>query len=177
MRPFLSTYTNKVDAKGRASIPARFRAVVSEGEFPGVVIFPSFSGSYLEGVSMERMEELSDMLDAEFEPFDDTYGAFAHSILAEAYELSFDSDGRVLFPEELLDHAHIGDQATFVGLGKRFQIWEPSIYLRQRDEARAMAHERRGLLQSSGKIKSRDKKSSPTAATPGTSSDTSEGDE
>lgn len=146
MRPFLSTYTNKVDAKGRISIPARFRQVVADGDFPGVVIFPSFTAPCLEGVTMQRMEELAEMIDAEFEPFDETYGAFAHSILADSYELTFDGDGRVLMPEELLDHAHVGEHATFVGLGKRFQIWEPSIYARQREEARGLASERRALL-------------------------------
>jgi MraZ protein len=148
MRPFLSTYTNKVDAKGRISIPARFRQVVADGDFPGVVIFPSFTAPCLEGVTMQRMEELAEMIDAEFEPFDETYGAFAHSILADSYELTFDGEGRVLFPEELLEHAHIGDFATFVGLGKRFQMWEPSIYARKRETARGLASERRALLHS-----------------------------
>ncbi len=151
MRPFLSTYTNKVDAKGRVSIPARFRQVVAEGEFPGVVLFPSFNAACLEGVTMTRMEELSELIDQEFEPFEDTYGAFAHSILADAYELTFDSEGRVLVPQELLDHAHVKEHATFVGLGKRFQIWEPQAYVRQREGARAMAHEKRGLLRPGGK--------------------------
>lgn len=155
MRPFLSTYTNKVDAKGRISIPARFRQVVAEGDFPGVVIFPSFTAPCLEGVSMERMEEIAEMIDAEFEPFDETYGAFAHSILADSYELTFDGDGRVLFPEELLDHANIGDHATFVGLGKRFQIWEPTVYARERENARAIASERRALLHSGARSKTK----------------------
>jgi len=155
MRPFLSTYTNKVDAKGRISIPARFRRVVAEGDFPGVVIFPSFTAPCLEGVSMQRMEELAEMIDAEFDPFDETYGAFAHSILADAYELTFDGDGRVLFPEELLDHANIGDHATFVGLGKRFQIWEPTVYARERENARALASERRALLHSGVRSKAK----------------------
>ena len=155
MRPFLSTYTNKVDAKGRLSIPARFRQVVAEGEFPGVVIFPSFTAPCLEGVTMARMEELADMIDAEFEPFDETYGAFAHSILADSYELTFDSDGRVLMPEELLDHARIGDHATFVGLGKRFQIWEPTIYAREREQARGLASERRALLHAGARRRNR----------------------
>lgn len=155
MRPFLSTYTNKVDAKGRISIPARFRQVVAEGDFPGVVIFPSFTAPCLEGVSMQRMEELAEMIDAEFDPFDETYGAFAHSILADAYELTFDGDGRVLFPEELLDHANIGDHATFVGLGKRFQIWEPTVYARERENARALASERRALLHSGARSKAK----------------------
>lgn len=146
MRPFLSTYTNKVDAKGRVSVPARFRQVVADGDFPGVVLFPSFTSPCIEGVSMQRMEELADMIDAEFEPFDETYGAFAHSILADSYELSFDGDGRIMMPEELLDHAHIGQNVTFVGLGKRFQMWEPAIYARQREEARSIASERRTLL-------------------------------
>lgn len=155
MRPFLSTYTNKVDAKGRISIPARFRQVVAEGDFPGVVIFPSFTAPCLEGVTMQRMEELAEMIDAEFDPFDETYGAFAHSILADAYELTFDGEGRVLFPEELLDHAHIGDHATFVGLGKRFQMWEPTIYARERESARALASERRALLHSGARKKAK----------------------
>lgn len=155
MRPFLSTYTNKVDAKGRISIPARFRQVVAEGDFPGVVIFPSFTAPCLEGVSMQRMEELAEMIDAEFDPFDETYGAFAHSILADAYELTFDGDGRVLFPEELLDHANIGDHATFVGLGKRFQIWEPTVYARERENARTLASERRALLHSGARSKAK----------------------
>jgi len=151
MRPFLSTYTNKVDAKGRISIPARFRQVVAEGDFPGVVVFPSFTAPCLEGVSMQRMEEIAEMIDEEFEPFDESYGAFAHSILADSYELTFDGEGRVLFPDELLEHAQIGDFATFVGLGKRFQIWEPSIYAGEREQARALASERRALLHSSSR--------------------------
>jgi MraZ protein len=146
MRPFLSTYTNRVDAKGRISVPAKFRAVLADQEFQGVVCFPSFTGRCIEGVTMKRMEELSAMIDNDFAPFDETFDAFATSVLADSYELPFDKEGRVLLPDDLLDFAEIGAEATFVGLGKRFQIWQPEAYAAHRAAARERARESRGLL-------------------------------
>lgn len=146
MKPFLGTFVNKVDAKGRVSVPARWRPVLAEQSFEGVVCFPSFTQGAIEGVTMARMEELSDMIDAEFDPFADVHGAFATAILADSFELPFDGEGRVLMPEALLQHADIDDQAAFVGLGKRFQIWEPEIYRRYRDEAREQAFAQRDQL-------------------------------
>ena len=41
---FLSTYVNKVDRKGRVSVPATFRASLAAEtqRFPGVIVFPSY---------------------------------------------------------------------------------------------------------------------------------------
>lgn len=146
MKPFLGTFVNKVDAKGRTSVPARWRAAIAETDYPGVVCFPSFTNGAIEGVTMARMEELSDMIDEAFDPFAETNEAFATSILADSVELPFDGDGRILLPEGLLDHAEIDGQAAFVGLGKRFQVWEPETYRRYRDEAREQASAQRSLL-------------------------------
>jgi MraZ protein len=146
MKPFLGTFVNKVDAKGRVSVPARWRPVLAEQEFEGIVCFPSFTQGTIEGVTMARMEELSEMIDAEFDPFADAHGAFATSILADSFELPFDGEGRVVMPEQLLQHADIDAQAAFVGLGKRFQIWEPDAYRRYRDEARERAFAQRDQL-------------------------------
>src|ERR1700758_4504716 len=61
---FLSTFVNKVDRKGRVSVPATFRAAVADQSFPGIVVFPSFRHDALDGSGIKRMEEMSDRLDA-----------------------------------------------------------------------------------------------------------------
>ncbi|NWG47126.1 MAG: hypothetical protein HXY25_11350 [Alphaproteobacteria bacterium] len=146
MKPFIGTFINKVDGKGRLSVPARWRAVVAEGSFPGIVCYPSFKAGTIEGVTMERMEELATLIDDAFDPFADGQDAFATSILADAFELPFDGDGRIVLPEELMAHADIVDRAAFVGLGRRFQIWEPEAYARVRDELREQAFVQRASL-------------------------------
>ena len=49
-------------------------------------------------------------------------------ILADALQLSLDGEGRVMIPADYMKFAGIGKQATFVGQGRRFQIWQPAIY-------------------------------------------------
>jgi MraZ protein len=74
--------------------------------------------------------------------------AFEHSVLGNTYELAFDSEGRVLLPEHLLRHSRLseGAMATFVGLGDHFEIWEPRAYDEKLTKARAIAAERRLML-------------------------------
>src|SRR5580658_8107194 len=61
---FISTFVNKVDRKGRVSVPAQFRAAVSDLSFNGIVLFPSINSRALEGSGIDRLEELSDRIDA-----------------------------------------------------------------------------------------------------------------
>jgi MraZ protein len=70
MALFLSTYTNKVDAKGRVSVPAGFRTALQGQEFQGVVLLPSNKFQALEGFSMGMMHELSARID-KFDLFSD----------------------------------------------------------------------------------------------------------
>ncbi len=145
MALFLSTYVNKVDKKGRVSVPARFRAVLAGPGFNGVVLFPSFVSPAIEGCGMEFMLSLSRSIGA-FDPFSTRYDDFADAILPEAHELPFDSEGRILLPEPLIAHAGLSDMAAFVGRGERFQIWEPEAFKARRAEARSRAREQRDAL-------------------------------
>jgi MraZ protein len=136
---FLSTYLNKVDRKGRVSVPASFRAAIANQSFSGIVLFPAINTRALEGSGIERLEELSSRIDglAEFSDERDALSA----IFAEAQQLPFDSEGRVILPPELCEHAGIVLEggAAFVGFGRTFQIWEPGRFERQQQERRARA--------------------------------------
>ncbi len=135
MALFLSTYANKIDRKGRVSVPASFRVALSDQAFQGIVLFRSHSHMCLEGFGQASMEELSNRLD-HFDLFSAEQDDMATAIFGEAVALPFDGDGRIILPADLIDFAKLDEQAAFVGLGKKFQIWSPSEFGARRNEAR-----------------------------------------
>jgi transcriptional regulator MraZ len=124
---FLSTYVNKVDRKGRVSVPATFRASLAAQRFPGIVAFPSYKYPAIDANGIERMEELAARLET-LEEFSDEHENLAALLFAPSQRLPFDTEGRVVLPADLAEHAFITDSAAFVGLGKSFQIWEPGRF-------------------------------------------------
>ena len=122
----MSTYVNKVDRKGRVSVPATFRAAVADQSFSGVVVFPSFKYDALDASGIKRMEEMSARQNT-IDEFSDEHENLG-MLFADAQALPFDTEGRIILPENLAEHAHITESAAFVGLGKSFQIWEPTRF-------------------------------------------------
>ena len=124
---FLSTYENKLDKKGRVSVPASFRSYLSNLGFNGVICYPSFNNNCIEAWPQDRIEKISTAIDS-LNPFEEKKDYFATSILSESTNLQFDSEGRILITSKLLKHAKIRNRVLFVGQGKTFQIWEPAIF-------------------------------------------------
>ena len=114
---FLSSYENKLDKKGRVSVPATFRSHLSSMGYNGFISYPSFNHAALEACSQDRIEKLSDTIDT-LNPFEEKRDYFATSVLSESENLQFDTEGRVSIPEKLLNHAKIKSGVLFVGLGK-----------------------------------------------------------
>ena len=127
MALFLSTFENKVDSKGRVSVPSQFRSMMYGKEFSGIVIYQSSINKCIEGCSIERIQKLSEMID-DLDPTSKERDAFAAVILGGAAQLPFDSDGRVILPKNLMEFAGIKDKATFIGKGQTFEIWEPEMF-------------------------------------------------
>jgi len=136
MSLFLSSFTNKIDQKGRVAVPAPFRSATSGEQFAGVVLFRSFTGKCIEGLSMSRMEALANATD-QMNVFDAKLDELSALLFADARQLSFDVTGRIVIPMDLLQHAGIGDSAVFVGRGKSFQIWEPTAFAKMQTESLA----------------------------------------
>tara|TARA_S200000501_G_scaffold220507_1_gene206925 strand:+ start:238 stop:687 length:450 start_codon:yes stop_codon:yes gene_type:complete len=124
---FLSSYENKLDKKGRVSVPASFRSHINSMGYNGFITYPSFNHDALEACSQDRIEKLSNTIDT-LNPFEEKRDYFATSILSESVNLQFDTEGRVLIPNKLLSHAKIKSNIMFVGLGKTFQIWDPKLF-------------------------------------------------
>lgn len=127
MALFLSTTVNKVDKKGRVSVPAPFRATLAGQSFAGIVAFPSPELGAIDACGIDRMEALSASLD-EPDQYSHEELDLARLIFAQAEQLAFDDTGRVVLPKLLGAHAHISDEILFVGNGPTFQMWQPQRY-------------------------------------------------
>lgn len=128
MRHFRSNFTNKIDSKGRVSVPASFRAVLKESAFQGVCCLRSLSADHaIDAYPQERLDQITESFE-ELDPLSEEFHQLNFALNGGAAELSFDSDGRIILPEWLVAYARLSDQATFVGLGRWFQIWEPNAF-------------------------------------------------
>ena len=124
---FLSSFENKIDKKGRVSVPATFRSHLSSMGYNGFISYPSFNYFALEACSQDRIEKLSNTIDS-LNPFEEKRDFFATSILSESINLQFDTEGRITLTTKLLKHSKIKKSILFVGQGKTFQIWEPTAF-------------------------------------------------
>ena len=91
---FLSSYENKLDKKGRVSVPASFRSYLSNLGYNGVICYPSFNNPSIEAWPQDRIEKISNTIDS-LNPFEEKRDYFATSILSESTNLQFDSEGRI----------------------------------------------------------------------------------
>ena len=121
------TYVNKIDKKGRVSVPKPFRAFFEGQDFAGVYLFRSFKLAALEGAGDAFMDEFVNRLD-DLDLFSDDQDDLAALILQNAFQLPFDPEGRVALPKELMEHAGLETEAVFAGRGKRFLIFEPDAF-------------------------------------------------
>jgi MraZ protein len=124
---FLSTYVNKVDRKGRVSVPATFRSTLANNTQPNLVVaFPSLRVQAVECTGSNRIEEMQQRIDT-LEQFSEEYENLTQ-IFADSYQLSMDPEGRVVLPPPIKEHAGIDTDVAFVGLGATFQLWNPARY-------------------------------------------------
>ena len=149
---FLSSFENKIDKKGRVSVPSTYRSHLNSMGYNGFITYPSFNHSALEACSQDRIEKLSSTIDS-LNPFEEKRDYFATSVLSESVNLQFDTEGRVSLTQKLLDHAKIKNNILFVGLGKTFQIWEPKTFEKFKIVARKKAYQNRSSLKWENKQK------------------------
>ena len=142
---FLSSYENKLDKKGRVSVPASYRSYLSNLGYNGIICYPSFNNNSIEAWPQDRIEKISNAIDS-LNPFEEKRDFFATSILSESINLQFDNEGRISLTSKLLKHAKIKSSMLFVGQGKTFQIWEPATFEKFKVNAKKKANLNRASL-------------------------------
>ena len=150
MDRFVSTFTNKIDAKGRVSVPASFRAVLErDGYTPGIpggiYCYPSLDAPALDAGGQSLAKTIDRLLDG-LPDYSDERDELSVALYGDVQVLSLDGDGRIVLPETLRAHAELTTHVTFVGLGQKFQMWEPRRFEERRARARAKVQDHRRLF-------------------------------
>ena len=149
MVQFVSTFHNRVDAKGRVSVPASFRAALSEEGFGGVYLYPALDAQALDGGGQRLMKEIGGLLE-DLPAFSDERDHLATALFGASEVVKLDGEGRMVLPEVMRAHAGITDQVVFVGLGHKFQLWEPLLFAARLEEAKNRVRDMRKLLGQAG---------------------------
>lgn len=142
---FLSTYHNRLDKKGRISIPAQFRSVLAGQQSEGIVAYASPINPSIEACGMQRIMKFNQRVE-QFEPYSSERDAFSAMLFGESVQLSFDTEGRVMLPESLIATAGLAEQVTIVGKGETFEMWEPGAFAVYIERVRKIVREKRAEL-------------------------------
>lgn len=134
-RTFTGEFHQKVDAKGRVSVPASYRRVVeaadpewSDGKRPNVVIvYGDHRRKYLECYTVEAKEEISRQIATM------PRGSMERKMLerlyhGQAHVAQIDEDGRIILPQKLREKIGLDGEAFFISSGDRFHVWRPETY-------------------------------------------------
>src|SRR5215470_8099448 len=134
MDRFVSHYTLRLDTKGRVSIPAPYRAVLARDGFEGLYCYPTLDRPALDAGGNALLKEIESLV-GRFAAYSDEREDFSAALYGTSETLKIDGEGRVILSESLKTHAGIAEAAAFVGLGHKFQIWEPERFRAQLAEA------------------------------------------
>ena len=107
MDRFVSYYTLRLDAKGRVSIPAPFRAVLARDGFDGLYCCPAFDRPALDAGGNALIREI-DALIARFPPYSEEREQFSAALFSPSEILKVDAEGRVILSEPMKSRSLIG---------------------------------------------------------------------
>lgn len=142
MALFIGTHQNKLDAKGRVSVPAQFRSALKKMSHDGegalvakMYLRPSHQHPCIEGWTELGFEALSAPVAEGYNQFSQEHEDFVMALFGHACALETDKEGRIMLPANLLTHAGVTENVVFIGTRNTFQIWEPEAGARRLAEA------------------------------------------
>ncbi len=127
MDRFVSNTVLRLDAKGRVSIPAAFRSVLTRDGFTGVYCYPALDQPAVDAGGQALLAEIAALVNR-FPPYSGEREELLIALYGRSETVTIDTEGRVVLSDALKQHAGITDAAAFVGLGHKFQIWEPQRF-------------------------------------------------
>ena len=144
MDRFVSNVTARLDSKGRVSIPAAFRAVLARDGFEGLYCYPTLDQTAVDAGGNALLAEIERLIER-FPPYKQEREQFSVALYGTSETLKMDGEGRVVLSDDVKRHAGISDAVTFVGLGHKFQIWEPQRFRAHLATATATVRTARGF--------------------------------
>ena len=142
---FVSNFVYKIDKKGRISFPSIFRSALPKNNKNEIILYKSLKHKSIEGCSSQRIYQIAERINS-LDFFSDDQDDFSTSVFSEIIPTNLDKEGRFLIPENLKKYADISYEATFIGQGYYFQIWEPTAaVLKQTESRKRLVNQKKSL--------------------------------
>jgi len=125
MNRFLSSAVNRIDAKGRVSVPAHFRTVVQQRGYSELYAIRQLDVPALDVGGLDLLDRYEERIALE-DPFLQTADDMSFFVHGDGAFLKLDQDGRITVTDFIREHTGISSEVAFVGRGNFFQIWEPA---------------------------------------------------
>ncbi|MAS44582.1 MAG: hypothetical protein CML46_05380 [Rhodobacteraceae bacterium] len=128
-RRFTSSFFNKVDAKGRVSVPAAWRKTLeARGADGNLILVPGFRDRRcIEGYAPDTYETLAAAISS-MHPSDPKRRKLEYRLMGRAVPLQVDENGRIVIGADLRNAFGLEPEAVFVGMGEGFQLWSRAAY-------------------------------------------------
>jgi MraZ protein len=133
---FTGVYQHQIDAKGRTSLPSRFREVLAAQGADKLFVTTDLFDACLQAYAPAQWTAFTQKV-AALSQFDPSVRLLVRSFVAPAQECPVDKVGRILIPPPLREHAGLADEVTWAGTVERIEIWSPQRWLETQKAARA----------------------------------------
>ena len=127
MNRFLSNATNRVDAKGRVSVPSSFRAVLAQRDIRELYCFQDFVFPAISIGGPDLLDRFERQIASE-DPFSPAANQMSLLIHGGGVFMKLDSEGRLAVTDFIRDFTGISAEVTFVGRADHFQLWAPQTF-------------------------------------------------
>ena len=135
MELFVSTFVNKIDRKGRVSLPSIFRSALPKDYKNEIILLKSLRNKGIEGLSVRRVNEIAARIN-NLDFFSEEHEDYTTTFFSEMMPTNLDKEGRFTLPEKLKNYANIKDEVAFIGQGYFFQIVNPKVALELQHNSR-----------------------------------------
>lgn len=135
MSRFLSNATNRIDAKGRVSVPSAFRSVLAQRNVQELYCFQDFVFPAISIGGPDLLERFERQIAAE-DPFSPDANEMSLLIHGGGVFMKLDAEGRLMVTDFIRGFTGISDEVTFVGRADHFQLWQPQAFVAAQAQAR-----------------------------------------
>jgi MraZ protein len=140
-------FEHAIDAKGRTSLPARFRdALSAEGD--DRFVLTSALDPCLVAYPLAEWRAFEEKL-ARLPRFDPNVVKLRRLYVSAAVEVSFDGQGRILVPPSLRSYAALEKDVLWAGMGRHAELWSRDRWTRATETTEA---ERQALATKLGEL-------------------------
>ncbi len=126
---FTSEFECKLDAKGRLVLPSRIKSQLPEGSAE-IVIRKGFEPCLILYPVVEFKKVFSKI--SGLSEFNEEYRKLQRNFLSGVVTVELDNNGRLLIPKNLLTYAQLDKDALLVGIGSKVELWNPTVYEKQK---------------------------------------------